>query len=74
MEWMESKEEEDERTIINLLEKEEIVEDDGSWENEDETLNLLPQRDTQPQASVRGKGNQSGSARSKKSGAKEGRW
>ena len=42
MEWLETKEEAKERTIIDLLEKDEMELENGVWEKEDETINLIP--------------------------------
>eukprot|EP00961_Rhodomonas_salina_P221819 2999530-Rhodomonas_salina.1 len=46
VEWLETKEEAKERTIIDLLEKNEMAREleNGAWENlkEDETINLIP--------------------------------
>eukprot|EP00961_Rhodomonas_salina_P206123 2782357-Rhodomonas_salina.1 len=42
MEWLATKEEAKERTIIDLLEKDEMELENGAWEKEDETINLIP--------------------------------
>eukprot|EP00961_Rhodomonas_salina_P298586 3938195-Rhodomonas_salina.2 len=71
MEWLETGEEREERTIIDLLEKEETVLEDGEWQNEDETLNLLPANTEAHGADCRLKGS---SSKQNKRACKEGQW
>eukprot|EP00961_Rhodomonas_salina_P099172 1333864-Rhodomonas_salina.1 len=75
MDWLESKEEEADRTIIDLLEKEEGIEAEGAWNEQDETLNLIPppNRNEQPAGASSHRGSDAPLSK-RQSSRKEGKW
>eukprot|EP00961_Rhodomonas_salina_P023704 318488-Rhodomonas_salina.1 len=73
MEWLETAEEKEERTIIDLLEKEEVdAGGEGSgWEDVDETINLVPSSSSKVPLSVE---NDSQTRQQKRQSRKAGKW